>query len=252
MTQTAAKDPENNLPDGLANLIERFHAMPLGEGDAPNQTEQKDDPGITRRGLMLVLSSPSGAGKTTISRRLLSDNAGMALSISVTTRPMRPGEEDGRDYYFITEDEYQLLVENDQLLEHANVFGNYYGTPRAPVERALKEGRDILFDIDWQGTQQMSENARQDLVTVFILPPSAEELERRLKARAQDSDDVIAKRMGKAAGEMSHHSEYDYVIINRELEDSISRVQTILEAERLKRVRQGGLIDFVRQLQQGC
>ncbi|MEO0392801.1 MAG: guanylate kinase [Pseudomonadota bacterium] len=226
--------------------------MPLGQGVAPNQHDPNSDPGIIRRGLMLVLSSPSGAGKTTISRRLLSDNAGMALSISVTTRPMRPGEEDGRDYYFISETEYQLLVENDQLLEHANVFGNYYGTPKAPVERALQEGRDILFDIDWQGTQQMSENARQDLVTVFILPPSADELERRLKARAQDSDDVIAKRMGKAAGEMSHHSEYDYVIINRDLDSSIDRVQTILEAERLKRVRQGGLIDFVRQLQQGC
>ncbi|MBV6632227.1 MAG: guanylate kinase [Alphaproteobacteria bacterium] len=222
--------------------------MALGDDTEPVAA----DDGIVRRGLMLVLSSPSGAGKTTISRRLLDENDGMTISISVTTRPMRPGEIDGRDYYFITEEQFQMLVEHDELLEHAAVFGNYYGTPKAPVEAALSAGRDVLFDIDWQGTQQLAESARPDLVTVFILPPSAEELERRLKARAQDSAEVIAKRMGKAAGEMSHHSEYDYVIINRDLDESVGRVQTILEAERLKRVRQGKLIDFVRKLQQGC
>lgn len=252
MTSKTGTTPETVLPDAVATLIERFNAMPLGDGDVPNPMGETAAPGVLRRGLMLVLSSPSGAGKTTISRRLLKNNPGMALSISVTTRPMRPGEQDGRDYYFISENEYQLLVKNNQLLEHAMVFGNYYGTPRAPVETALAAGRDILFDIDWQGTQQMADSARPDLVTVFILPPSAEELERRLKSRAQDSAEVIAKRMGKAAGEMSHHSEYDYVLINRDLDHSVERVQTILEAERLKRVRQSGLIDFVRQLQQGC
>tara|TARA_B100001123_G_scaffold273283_1_gene304123 strand:+ start:1760 stop:2521 length:762 start_codon:yes stop_codon:yes gene_type:complete len=253
MTETTANTTENGLPEALVALTKRFNSMPLGDGsEVPNREGAIAAPGVKRRGLMLVLSSPSGAGKTTISRRLLADNPGMALSISVTTRPMRPGEEDGRDYYFVTEEEYRLLVEHNQLLEHAMVFGNYYGTPKAPVEAALSAGRDILFDIDWQGTQQMADSARPDLVTVFILPPSAEELERRLKARAQDSAEVIAKRMGKAAGEMSHHSEYDYVIINHNLDLSVERVQTIIEAERLKRVRQSGLIDFVRQLQQGC
>jgi guanylate kinase len=236
-----------DLPVELQKLTERFGIAAPSEASQPRSPE-----GILRRGLMLVLSSPSGAGKTTISRRLLEQNEGMEISISVTTRPMRPGEVDGRDYHFINEEEYKLLVENDQLLEHAMVFGNYYGTPRAPVEAALAAGHDILFDIDWQGTQQLDDTARSDLVTVFILPPSAEELERRLKARAQDSAEVIAKRMGKAAGEMSHHVEYDYVIINRNLEESVAKVQTILDAERLKRVRQGGLLDFVRKLQQGC
>lgn len=231
----------------LSRLTERL-ARNVVSGLKPETSPE----GISRRGLMLVLSSPSGAGKTTISRRILAQNDGMAMSVSVTTRPMRPGEEDGVDYHFITEDEYHLLVRFDQLLEHAMVFGNYYGTPRAPVEAALAAGRDILFDIDWQGTQQLADSARPDLVTVFILPPSAEELEKRLKGRAQDSAEVIAKRMGKAAGEMSHHVEYDYVVINRDLDASVKRVQTILDAERLKRVRQSGLIDFVRKLQQGC
>lgn len=231
-----------------ADILKRFqHIAALDQTSAA-----VSDDGISRRGLMLVLSSPSGAGKTTIARRLLSQNQGMSMSVSVTTRPMRPGEVDGRDYHFIREDQYKSLVEAKELLEHAVVFGNYYGTPRLPVDAALKGGRDVLFDIDWQGTQQLAANARPDLVTVFILPPSAEELEKRLRTRNQDTQDVIVRRMAKAASEMSHHVEYDYVIINRDLEESVQTVQTILDAERMKRVRQGGLIDFVRRLQQGC
>jgi guanylate kinase len=206
---------------------------------------------ISRRGLMLVLSSPSGAGKTTISRRLLQRNPNLTMSVSVTTRPMRPGEQDGVDYYFIDKADFDRLVERRDLLEHARVFGNCYGTPRGRVEKALGEGREILFDIDWQGTQQLAENARDDLVSVFILPPTAQELERRLHSRAQDSAEVIAARMAKASDEMSHYFDYDYVIVNYDIEASVHQVQTILEAERLKRKRQIGLSDFVRTLQEG-
>lgn len=204
---------------------------------------------LSRRGLALVLSSPSGAGKTTISRALLQLEPELELSVSVTTRPMRPGEVDGKDYRFIDQAEFNRLVEAGALLEHATVFGNSYGTPRGPVEAALSAGRDVLFDIDWQGTQQISAKMRDDLVTVFILPPSGEELRRRLTVRAADSTDVIARRMSKAASEMSHFPEYDYVVINREIEKSIGEVRAILVAERLKRARQPDLVEFVRSLQ---
>jgi guanylate kinase len=204
---------------------------------------------VARRGLMLVLSSPSGAGKTTLSRRLLEEDSGVALSISVTTRKMRPGEEDGRDYHFIDQPRFDALIGKNELLEYAEVFDNYYGTPRKPVMDALAQGRDVLFDIDWQGTQQLREKARTDLVSVFILPPSIPELEKRLHSRAQDDYDTIVRRMAKASDEMSHWAEYDYVVINRDLEQAFSEVRAILSAERLKRERQPGLSDFVRGLQ---
>ena len=207
------------------------------------------DKAIDRRGLMLVLSSPSGAGKTTLSRKLLAEARGLELSISVTTRPRRRGEVDGRHYHFIDGRRFERLARSGDLLEHAEVFGNRYGTPRKPVEKALKQGRDVLFDIDWQGTQQLRESARDDLVSVFLLPPSIPELERRLHTRAQDSDEVIRARMAKAAGEMSHWAEYDYVVVNRDLERAFNDVRAILAAERLKRERQTGLSTFVRGLQ---
>ena len=202
-----------------------------------------------RRGLMLVLSSPSGAGKTTLSRMLLEAERRVALSISVTTRPRRPGEIDGRHYHFITQARFDNMVRGKQLMEFAKVFGNCYGTPRAPVEKALREGRDVLFDVDWQGTQQLREKAPDDLVSVFVLPPSTPELKRRLRSRAQDSNAVISARMDKAASEMSHWAEYDYVIVNRDLDHAFSEVRAILAAERLKRERQTGLSSFVRGLQ---
>jgi len=205
---------------------------------------------IKRRGLMLVLSSPSGAGKTTISRALLERDDNLSLSISATTRPMRPGEKEGVHYHFVDRGRFNQMVAEGALLEHALVFGNSYGTPRAPVDKSLAEGRDVLFDIDWQGTQQLAEKARKDLVAVFILPPSTEELERRLHMRAQDSDSEVAKRMAKAADEMSHWAEYDYIIVNTDIESSVRRVQAILEAERLRRERQVGLHDFVAQLRE--
>ena len=199
---------------------------------------------------MLVLSSPSGAGKTTLSRMLLRADRNVALSISVTTRPRRRGEVNGRDYHFIDRARFNQMVKKGDLLEWAEVFGHHYGTPRRPVIEALEAGRDVLFDIDWQGTQQLRERARDDLVSVFILPPSVRELERRLRRRAQDSKDIIGSRMAKAAGEMSHWPEYDYVIINRKVEVAFAEVRTILAAERLKRERQTGLTKFVRGLQQ--
>jgi guanylate kinase len=197
---------------------------------------------------MLVLSSPSGAGKTTISRRLLETDDNLSLSISATTRPARPAEVDGKDYLFVSDQRFAEMVAQDELLEHAVVFGNNYGTPRAPVEDALVEGHDVLFDIDWQGTQQVRESARDDLVSVFILPPSTSELERRLHSRAQDSDEVVRGRMAKAADEMSHWAEYDYIIINDDLAKSVEQVEAILTAERLKRERRIGLRDFVETL----
>jgi guanylate kinase len=204
---------------------------------------------IARRGLMLVLSSPSGAGKTTLSRLLLKVDRQVKLSISVTTRPKRPGEIDGHDYHFIDRATFDSMIKRRELLEWAEVFGHRYGTPRRPVIRALRGGRDVLFDIDWQGTQQLRERARDDLVSVFILPPTVKELERRLKRRAQDSKVVISSRMAKAAGEMSHWPEYDYVIVNRDKAEAFAEVRAILAAERLHRERQIGLSDFVRGLQ---
>jgi guanylate kinase len=204
---------------------------------------------IARRGLMLVLSSPSGAGKTTLSRMLLKADPGVELSVSVTTRPQRRGEADGRDYHFIDHARFDAMAKKRDLLEWAEVFGHRYGTPRRPVDKALRAGRDVLFDIDWQGTQQLREKARDDLVSVFILPPTVKELERRLKRRAQDSNDVIGTRMAKAAGEMSHWPEYDYVIVNHDIDEAFAEVRAILAAERLKRERQIGLSDFVRGLQ---
>jgi len=206
---------------------------------------------LQRRGLMMVLSSPSGAGKTTISRCLLESDKEIELSVSVTTRPPRKGEVDGRDYQFVDAIDFNLMVNRDQLLEYAKVFGNYYGTPRLPVENTLAAGRDVLFDIDWQGTQQLAEKVRDDLVSVFILPPSWAELERRLTSRAQDDPSEINRRMAKAADEMSHWAEYDYVIINRDLEASVAAVNAILLAERLKRRRQTGIAEFVNGLKQG-
>jgi guanylate kinase len=207
---------------------------------------------IQRRGLMLVLSSPSGAGKTTISRRLLQEDDQIDLSISVTTRSPRPGEVEGKDYFFTDAVEFNLMVNRDQLLEHAKVFGHYYGTPRAAVESALSNGHDVLFDIDWQGTQQLAEKARDDLVSVFILPPNWKELERRLFSRAQDTPAEINRRMAQATSEMSHWAEYDYVIVNRDLDTSIAAVRAILHSERLKRRRLIGLADFVKGLQSGA
>ncbi|MCW8952444.1 MAG: guanylate kinase, partial [Rhodospirillales bacterium] len=171
---------------------------------------------------MLIMSSPSGAGKSTISRALLDCEAELTMSVSATTRPPRPGEVDGRDYYFISVDDYHRMVANGEFLEHAKVFDNYYGTPRKPVEDALSQGRDVLFDVDWQGTQQIAENAEKDLVRVFILPPSVKELERRLYNRAQDSEEVVKKRMAKAASEMSHYFEYDYIVINVDVAESVA------------------------------
>ncbi len=204
---------------------------------------------VARRGLMFVLSSPSGAGKTTLSRLLLRADRRVELSVSVTTRPKRPGEIDGRDYNFIDRHRFVAMVKNGEVLEWAEVFGHRYGTPRQPVIEALRNGRDVLFDIDWQGTQQLREKARDDLVSVFILPPTVPELERRLRRRAQDSRSVIGSRMAKAAGEMSHWPEYDYVIVNRDKAEAFAEMRAILAAERLKRERQIGLSDFVRALQ---
>ncbi len=203
---------------------------------------------IVRRGLMLVLSSPSGAGKTTLSRRLLDCDRGIALSVSVTTRPRRPTEREGVDYYFVSGEEFVRLAAVGEFLEHAAVFGNRYGTPRAVVIDELSLGKDILFDIDWQGTQQLKEKMRDDLVSIFILPPSHEELERRLRARAQDSDEVVAARMAKANDEISHWAEYDYVVINDDLESTLAKIRTILDAERMKRSRQTGIAEFARKL----
>lgn len=210
-----------------------------------------NDEAIQRRGLMLVLSSPSGAGKTSISRELLRLDRGIAMSVSVTTRPMRPGETPGVDYDFIDRETFDLMRNRGDLLEWAEVFGNLYGTPRAPVDAALVEGRDILFDIDWQGTQQLAAAARSDLVSVFVLPPSMPELERRLNQRGQDPAHVVAHRMSKASEEMSHWREYDYIIVNHRLDQSVARVQSILDAERVRRDRQTGLSNFVRRMREG-
>lgn len=209
---------------------------------------------IQRRGLMYVMSSPSGAGKTTITRALLNTNDDLVMSVSATTRTRRAGEVHGQDYFFVGIDEFRELIDAGEMLEHAKVFENYYGTPREPVEKALSEGQDVIFDIDWQGTQQLGEMAREDLVTVFILPPARAELEKRLRNRSRDtheSEADIRGRMSKAADEMSHYSEYDYVIINNDIDEAIRKAQLILDAERLKRRRMVGLSDFVRGLKEG-
>ena len=202
---------------------------------------------MQRRGLMFVLSSPSGAGKTTIARRLLASEPELQLSISVTTRPPRPSEVDGRDYHFIDRARYQDMVEARELLEHAVVYDHGYGTPRAPVEALLGAGQDVLFDIDWQGAQQLREVAGEDMTSLFILPPSAVELERRLRQRAQDAEEVVLKRLGRVAADVTHFAEYDYVLINDDIEVSVERARAILTAERLRRRRQPGLVDFVSQ-----
>jgi guanylate kinase len=206
--------------------------------------------GVERRGLMFVLSSPSGAGKTTLSRMLIERMAGLKMSVSATTRAKRPGEVDGRDYLFVDKARFEDMVKQGELLEWATVFDNRYGTPRTPVEAALSKGEDVLFDIDWQGTQQLREKARADVVSVFILPPSAVDLEKRLHTRAQDSNEVIRSRMSRASHEMSHWAEYDYIVINHEIDAAFAEVQSILKAERLKRERRIGLTTFVRKLQQ--
>ena len=195
-----------------------------------------------------MLSSPSGAGKSTLSRLLLEKDDNISLSISATTREPRPGEVDGEDYHFYSQEQFNGLIESDGFLEHATVFDHSYGTPAEPVEAALEAGKDVLFDIDWQGTQQLNQKVGADLVRVFILPPSKAELEKRLKTRAQDSDEVVAKRMAKANSEISHWAEYDYVIVNDDLEAAEKQLFTILAAERMKRARQSGLTGFVADL----
>jgi guanylate kinase len=206
---------------------------------------------LQRRGLMFILSSPSGAGKTTISRMLLERDAAIRLSVSVTTRPMRPGEQDGVHYHFVAEDEFERMVEADEFYEWARVFGHSYGTPKGHIRAGLKEGQDFLFDIDWQGTQQLYQKDQQDVVRVFILPPSLDELHRRLQNRATDSAEVIAGRMERARAEISHWDGYDYVVINDDVEECYDKVAEILHAERMKRARQTGLIGFVRGLMEG-
>ena len=209
----------------------------------------QSQPHVARKGLLLALSSPSGAGKTTLSRTLLEADKNIQISVSVTTRQARPGEVDGKDYRFTSEAEFERLRDQDELLEWARVFDHYYGTPRAPVEATIASGSDVLFDIDWQGAQQLSEKLAGDLVRVFVLPPSGDALEKRLRARAQDAPEVVAKRMAKASSEISHWPEYDYVIVNTHLDESIAGLRAILTAERLKRERLLGLSEFVREMQ---
>ncbi len=206
---------------------------------------------IKRRGLMLVLSSPSGAGKTTLSRRLVESDANIVMSVSATTRPMRPNEVEGRDYFFVSAEKFEAMVKGGEFLEHATVFGNRYGTPKKPVMDALTEGNDVLFDIDWQGTQQLKQSVREDVVSIFVLPPSRRELERRLNGRAEDPHDVIATRMAKANDEISHWAEYEYVVINDDIVRAHGQIEMILAAERLRRSRQAGLAAFVSSLTGG-
>jgi len=203
---------------------------------------------IARRGFMLVLSSPSGAGKTTIARKILALESEVTLSISVTTRPKRESEVEGKDYYFVDEATFDQMEKDEQLFEHAYVYGYQYGTPKAAIENQLAEGIDVLFDIDWQGTQQLKQIATSDLVSVFLLPPTLETLEKRLRTRGEDSETTVKKRMSKASEELSHWAEYDYVIINNTLDESIQAVRSIIQAERLKRRRQLGLAPFVNSL----
>lgn len=207
------------------------------------------DPHIARRGLLYIVSSPSGAGKTTLARRVLAADTNIEMSVSVTTRTPRPGEQNGIDYHFVDRPTFEAMRERDELLEWARVFDNYYGTPRAPVEAAIRGGKDVLFDIDWQGAQQLSEKMPGDVVRIFVLPPSGHVLEDRLKTRAQDPPEIVAKRMAAASSEISHWPEYDYVLVNAQVETSVASALAILTAERLKRGRLLGLSDFVRTLQ---
>jgi guanylate kinase len=206
---------------------------------------------VARRGLMFVLSSPSGAGKSTLARKLLEVDENMSLSVSATTRPARPSEVDGREYKFLKKEQFEDMADRGEFLEHAMVFGNHYGTPRAPVEAMLIQGRDVLFDVDWQGARALHAAAEQDVVRIFILPPSMAELERRLRARAEDSEDVITKRMARSLDEISHWEEYDYVLVNTMLEQTLAQIKQILAAERLKRHRQMWLALHVERLKQG-
>ena len=203
---------------------------------------------VARRGLMFVLSSPSGAGKSTLARKLLEADDNMSLSVSATTRPPRPSEVDGREYKFLSKEQFEEMADRGEFLEHAMVFGNHYGTPRAPVEAMLIQGKDVLFDVDWQGARALRAAEPQDVVGIFILPPSMAELERRLRARNEDAEDVIKKRMARSIDEISHWEEYDYVLVNTLLEQALAQIKQILAAERLKRDRQPGLSDFVRKL----
>jgi guanylate kinase len=217
----------------------------LPEPDAPLALDPAAS--VRRRGLMLVLSSPSGAGKTTIARRLLAQEPELTMSVSVTTRARRPGEREGVDYHFVGQVTYEAMIEEGELLEHATVYGHGYGTPRRAVEAALAAGRDVLFDIDWQGAQQLRQVAGDDMVSLFILPPSTDELERRLRRRAQDPEEVVQQRLAQVAEDVTHWAEYDYVLINRDLEESVADARAILLAERRRRLRQPGLADFVSQ-----
>ena len=221
----------------------------MSEGGPASPTRSPPRTLIQRRGLLLVLSSPSGAGKTTITRLLIARDPTLSLSVSVTTRKPRPSEIDGRDYFFIDQAKFDEMVERDELLEHATVFGHCYGTPRQTIENALSQGRDVVTDIDWQGTQQLREKAvSADVVTVFVLPPSMQELSKRLRTRAEDPEEEIVRRMSKSSDEMSHWAEYEYVVINDALDDCVLTVEGILAAERLRRTRQVGLANFVNQL----
>ena len=206
---------------------------------------------IGRRGLMLVLSSPSGACKTSIARRLLDEDSALEMSVSATTRKRRPGEVEGRDYHFVDRDSFHIMINNREFLEYAKVFDHYYGTPDGAVMNALEGGRDVVFDIDWQGTQQIADAKREDLVSVFILPPSTRDLEIRLTRRAQDTVAVVAARMARASDEISHYREYDYIVVNHDIDIAVASVKAILMAERLKRDRQVGLTDFVKRLRAG-
>ncbi|MCR2832994.1 guanylate kinase [Parerythrobacter lacustris] len=216
--------------------------------DTHTTADALPSPNLARRGIMFILSSPSGAGKTTISHMLLGADEEIQLSVSATTRPKRPGEVDGIDYHFVTEAKFDAMVEGDDFYEWAEVFGHKYGTPKGYIRKGLKEGQDFLFDIDWQGTQQLKQKDEQDVVTVFILPPTLEALRHRLETRAQDSEDVIDRRMDRARAEISHWAEYDYVVINDDVDECFVKVREILHAERMRRTRQTGLIPFVRGL----
>jgi guanylate kinase len=217
--------------------------------DEQHKQSMATEPHIVRRGLLYIVSSPSGAGKTTLARRVLAADPNIEMSVSVTTRAPRPGERDGVDYHFADSAKFERMRDQGDLLEWARVFDNYYGTPRAPVEAAIRNGKDVLFDIDWQGAQQLSQKMQGDVVRVFVLPPSGEVLEDRLKTRAQDPPEIVAKRMAAASAEISHWPEYDYVIVNANIEQSVASAMAILSAERLKRARLLGLSDFVRTLQ---
>lgn len=213
-----------------------------------SQNIDNDHRELNRRGLLFVLSSPSGAGKSTLASMLLGADQEIAMSVSVTTRPKRPGEKHGKDYYFVSGDEFEEMVADHSFLEYATVFGNRYGTPAVPVNQSLEEGQDVLFDIDWQGTQQLYQRAGQDVVRVFILPPSLDELRKRLESRNTDAPDIIESRMQRAASEISHWDGYDYVLINDDLDACFAKVKQILATERMRRSRQTGLIGFVRDL----